>query len=146
RVPGSETGTQWSSRGGITADERNADERDADERDGDPRRSAAGRPVARRKPADGRPRHPRADRGAGSPAPEPRGEGAGVRAAPRRLKPSTETTIARPGMVATWGATRRTSRPVDTMRPHEGVGGCTPSPRNDSAASTRTAFAMKSVA
>ena len=31
------------------------------------------------------------------------------------------------------------------MSPQEGVGGCTPSPRKDSAASTRMAFAMKSV-
>ena len=38
------------------------------------------------------------------------------------------------------------SRPVETMSPHDGVGGCTPSPRNDSAASSRMALAMKSVA
>ena len=50
--------------------------------------------------------------------------------------------IARPGMVVMWGAISRKSRPVATIRPQEAVGGWTPSPRNDSAASTRMAFAM----
>ena len=53
--------------------------------------------------------------------------------------------MASPGIVATCGATSRRSRPVETMRPHDGVGGWTPSPRKDSAASTRMAFAMKRV-
>jgi signal transduction histidine kinase len=52
----------------------------------------------------------------------------------------------RPGTVATCGATSRTSRPVETISPHDAVGGCTPSPKNDRAASSRIALAMKSVA
>src|SRR5213594_2523457 len=54
--------------------------------------------------------------------------------------------MASPGTVATCGATSSTSRPVETMSPHDAVGGCTPRPRNDSAASSRIALAMNSVA
>ena len=53
--------------------------------------------------------------------------------------------IARPGTVATCGATSSTSRPVETMSPHDAVGGWTPRPRNDNAASSKIALAMKSV-
>src|ERR671919_116733 len=78
--------------------------------------------------------------------PRSRGSSASRRPSPTRLKASTATMMASPGTVATCGATSSTSRPVDTIKPHEAVGGCTPRPRNDSAASSRIALAMKSVA
>ena len=48
---------------------------------------------------------------------------------PTRFSPSTVSMIARPGNVVKWGATRRNCLPSFSMEPHEGVGGCAPSPR-----------------
>src|SRR5437773_1258629 len=45
-----------------------------------------------------------------------------------------------PGAAATQGALTRVSRPDAIMLPHDGVGGCTPSPRNDRPASSMIAF------
>src|SRR5215213_1236376 len=53
---------------------------------------------------------------------------------PRRLNPRTASTIARPATNATCGEVRSTSCPSESIVPQSGVGGCTPSPRNDSAA------------
>jgi len=53
--------------------------------------------------------------------------------------------MATPGTVATCGATSRTSRPVETISPHEAVGGWVPSPRKLSAASVRIAVDSETV-
>src|SRR5262249_13177342 len=65
---------------------------------------------------------------------------------PTRLNPRTAPPMARPGTSDTHGAPRSRPRPSDTMAPQLGVGGCAPSPTNDSAASAMIAPAMPSVA
>src|SRR5437764_8327604 len=59
-------------------------------------------------------------------------------ASPKRFVPNTASEIATPGKITSHGATRTYSAAdSDSIRPHEGCGSGTPSPRNDSAASTR---------
>src|SRR5690606_30905963 len=58
---------------------------------------------------------------------------------PTRLKPSTQRKIAIPGKVATQGAVVIRPRPALRIDPQEGSGGCAPSPRKLSPASTSTA-------
>src|SRR5262245_14333902 len=62
------------------------------------------------------------------------------------LKPRTAVTMARPGKITTHGAWSMKPRPSESMRPSDGVGGRTPTPRKDSAASTRIAMAMSTEA
>src|SRR2546427_9248004 len=50
------------------------------------------------------------------------------RPSPSRFNPSTAAPIASPGKSDTQGATRSRSRPSATIAPHDGVGGCAPSP------------------
>src|SRR5438034_1590230 len=54
--------------------------------------------------------------------------------------------MASPGKVASHHAVDRYTRPSASIPPHVGVGGCTPSPRNDSADSMTMTRAMSSVA
>src|SRR4029077_20624838 len=68
------------------------------------------------------------------------------RPSPRRLMPSTSTNSATPGMTITQGLKNMYSLASAIIRPHDGSGGGTPSPRNDSAASSRMASATSSVA
>src|SRR5262249_21729149 len=60
---------------------------------------------------------------------------------PKRLKPKTARLIARPGKIASHGACSMKARPVlDSIKPHDGVGGWVPTPRNDKVASIRIAL------
>src|SRR4051812_950838 len=65
---------------------------------------------------------------------------------PRKLNASTVIAIASPGKTSTHGAWVSTSRPSASIEPSEDVGGCTPSPRNDSAASIWIANPIRIVA
>src|SRR6185503_17643266 len=65
---------------------------------------------------------------------------------PSMLTASTSTESAMPGITITQGSNSRCWRPSAIIRPQEGSGGCTPSPRNDSAASSRIACATSNVA
>src|SRR5215213_6154946 len=58
---------------------------------------------------------------------------------PRRLNPRTARTMARPAANATCGEVRSTNCPSESIVPQSAVGGCTPSPRNDSAARSSSA-------
>ena len=51
-----------------------------------------------------------------------------------------------PGMEISHGSKNIRPLASEIIRPQDGVGGCTPSPRNDSAASSRMACAISSVA
>ena len=62
------------------------------------------------------------------------------------LKPSTASMIARPGKITIQGACSMKPRPSASIRPSDGVGGRTPTPRNDSEASTRMAIAISTEA
>src|SRR6267142_1704187 len=62
------------------------------------------------------------------------------------LKPSTASRIASPGNTTTHGACSMKPRPSESISPSDGVGGRTPTPRNDSAASTRIAIAISTEA
>src|SRR5690606_22304563 len=75
-----------------------------------------------------------------------RGSSASRSPSPTRLKASTVTTIARPGNVASHHAPNSTSLPSATILPHEGAGSGTPSPRNESPASSTIVLPMPSVA
>src|SRR5207247_1554636 len=60
---------------------------------------------------------------------------------PKRLKPKTDRLMARPGKMASHGACSMKARPVlDSIKPHDGVGGCVPTPRKLSDASMRMAL------
>src|SRR2546428_13059487 len=60
---------------------------------------------------------------------------------PNRLNPSTARLIARPGKIASQGACSMNARPVLlSIKPHDGVGGWGPRPRNESVASIRMAL------
>src|SRR5262249_18407343 len=67
-------------------------------------------------------------------------------ASPTRLNDSASTTIAMPGKNTSHGAPRKKDWLSKMMLPQEGVGGRTPTPRNDSIASNITVVAMPSVA
>ncbi len=60
--------------------------------------------------------------------------------------PSTRTRSATPGMVMTQGWKNMYGLPSAIIRPQDGSGGCTPSPRKDKAASSRIACAISRVA
>jgi hypothetical protein len=62
------------------------------------------------------------------------------------LKPRTAAMMARPGKMTIQGAWSMKPRPSASMRPREGVGGRTPTPRKERAASTRMAMAMRTEA
>src|SRR5215212_7328848 len=61
---------------------------------------------------------------------------------PSRLRPSTVKKMARPGKIESHGAVVIWSRASDSMLPQLGNGGRTPRPRNDNAASDKTALPM----
>src|SRR5438132_877659 len=63
---------------------------------------------------------------------------------PSRLKPSTVTKMATPGVVDRKLASRKNCMPKFSIEPHDASGGWMPSPRNESAASARMAFPMPS--
>src|SRR5439155_1722575 len=63
-----------------------------------------------------------------------------------KSKPSTASRIASPGNTTTHGACSMNPRPSESISPSDGVGGRTPTPRNDSAASTRIAIAISTEA
>src|SRR5207249_12235829 len=74
-----------------------------------------------------------------------RGSSTSRRLSPRKLKASTTVKIARPGNVPIhhhW----KYCVPSATIEPHSAVGGCAPSPRNESPERRRSAFARSSVA
>src|SRR5262245_52149923 len=83
-----------------------------------------------------------------SPLPPPHdvcGSRTSRRLSPRKLKASTAEKMARPGKVPIhhhW----KYCAPSATIEPHSGSGGCAPSPRNESPASSRIAPARSSVA
>src|SRR5215213_3476486 len=58
---------------------------------------------------------------------------------PSKLNPRTARTMARPAANATCGEVKSTSWPSESIVPQSAVGGCTPSPRNDSAARSSSA-------
>src|SRR5690606_36019826 len=68
------------------------------------------------------------------------------RPSPSRLKPSTERKMARPGKIATQGASWMSWRASVSIEPQLGNGGWRPRPRKESAASDSTAEPMPSVA
>src|SRR5690606_36501952 len=68
------------------------------------------------------------------------------RPSPSRLKPSTDRKMARPGKMATHGASWIISRASVSIEPQDGNGGCMPRPRKLSAASDSTALPIPSVA
>src|SRR3954463_3713979 len=62
-----------------------------------------------------------------------RGSSASRSESPKRLNPNTAMLIAMPGAIASHGARSRNCMPAPrSMRPQDGVGSNTPSPRNDS--------------
>src|SRR5260221_3643495 len=65
---------------------------------------------------------------------------------PSRLMASTRMKSAMTGMVITQGLKNMYSLPSATISPQEGSGGCTPRPRQESAASSRIARAISKVA
>src|SRR5256885_10995643 len=62
------------------------------------------------------------------------------------LNDRTTRKIATPGQTAIHGALVRKRWAVLSMEPHDGAGGCWPSPRNDRLASAMMAVAMEIVA
>src|SRR6185503_8083941 len=74
------------------------------------------------------------------------GSTASRRASPTRLAESTVPRMARPGKIAFQGAVTSTDLASRIMPPQDGVGGCTPSPRKESPASTRMTSPTPSVA
>src|SRR5205085_2377077 len=75
---------------------------------------------------------------AGIHEPRSRGSSTSRSASPSMLKPNTTTEIATPGQMAIQGALYMYVRPEpDSIEPHDGCGGGTPYPRNDSADSAR---------
>src|SRR5438034_258703 len=74
-------------------------------------------------------------------APRSRGSRTSRRASPSRFEPNTARLIAIPGKSTRWGAfCAYSAAETESMRPHDGYGSGTPSPRNDSVASTRIAL------
>src|SRR5262249_56932784 len=75
------------------------------------------------------------------------GSQASRRVSPKRLNPRTARLIARPGNTASHGACSKKARPVVlSMRPHDGSGGCVPTPRKVSDASIKIALPTQRVA
>src|SRR6185295_14023873 len=73
-------------------------------------------------------------------APRRRGSSLSRRASPKRLEPNTARLMARPGKSTRCGAFwAYSAAETESIRPHDGYGSGTPSPRNDRAASTRMA-------
>src|SRR5690606_1125798 len=66
-------------------------------------------------------------------------------ASPRRLNDSEVSTMAMPGKITSQGASRKYDWLSLMMPPQLGAGGCTPTPRNDSDASSSTVVEMPSV-
>src|SRR5213593_985011 len=73
------------------------------------------------------------------------GSSASRKPSPTRLNDSTVRKIARPGQIAIHDAVVRKRCAELSIEPHDGAGGCCPSPRNDSAASAMIAAAMDNV-
>ena len=67
-------------------------------------------------------------------------------ASPSSVHATTTSTSATPGAIATHGALTSASRPDAIIPPHDGAGGCTPSPRNESPASSVIALPTPSAA
>src|SRR5206468_1910200 len=75
-----------------------------------------------------------------------RGSSASRSESPNRLKPNTAMLIATPGAMASHGACSRNCMPAPrSISPHDGVGSNTPSPRNESEASSRIACPRNAV-
>src|SRR5204862_1622583 len=74
-----------------------------------------------------------------------RGSSASRRPSPKMFSDSTVMTIARPGASASAGRVTIRSCPSAISLPHDGVGSCTPAPRNESPASNTMLLAMISV-
>src|SRR5690606_26548675 len=74
------------------------------------------------------------------------GSRASRRPSPSRLNPSTARKIADPGKIDIQGAWVMKFLAVFSIEPHDGWGGCRPSPRNDRLASAMMAVAMVMVA
>src|SRR6185436_9200304 len=71
-------------------------------------------------------------------APRRRGSKTSRSASPSMLKPNTASEMAAPGKSAIHGAWIMNERPEPAIiEPHDGYGGGTPKPRNESADSTR---------
>src|SRR2546430_3228034 len=68
----------------------------------------------------------------------PIGSKASWSASPSNVHATTTRTSATPGAAATHGALTSVSRPDAIMLPHDGVGGWTPTPRNDSRSEEHT--------
>src|SRR6185436_7792013 len=105
-------------------------------RDADPRRHRSGRDDELRAGAGRRAR--RAHRDPRYPPPFSRGSSRSRRPSPSMLKPKTASDSATAGQIASHGAWYMWSSPArESMPPHVGKGGGTPSPRNDRLASVR---------
>src|SRR5207245_2136892 len=74
-----------------------------------------------------------------------RGSSASRRPSPKRLKPSTVTKMARPGKSDSQGVAWMNATLAFRSHPQLGVGGCVPSPRKDSVASTMMEVAIPRV-
>src|SRR5581483_7109019 len=75
-----------------------------------------------------------------------RGSKMSRRPSPSTLNASAATTIARPGYTASRGACERYDCASWSIVPHDGAGGCTPSPRNERTASPTIASGIVTVA
>ena len=75
-----------------------------------------------------------------------RGSSASRRPSPKRLNDSTAKNIAKPGQNAIHGAWAMKRWAVLSMEPHDGAGGCWPSPKKDRLASAMMAVAIEMVA
>src|SRR5262249_29632272 len=75
-----------------------------------------------------------------------RGSRASRSPSPRRVKASTLMAIMMPGNSTRKKGVNTLFRSAASIDPHSAVGGCTPKPRKDSAATSSTAVAMPSVA
>src|SRR5262249_12728745 len=71
--------------------------------------------------------------------PASRGSTTSRRVSPNIVNPSVVTIRASPVQSTGQGVSRTRSNPSARIAPHDGVGGCTPSPRNDSPDSTTIA-------
>ena len=74
-----------------------------------------------------------------------RGSSASRTPSPNTFSDRTVSTSISPGTIVRCGAVAIRSTPSSIIVPQDGLGGRTPAPRNDSAASSSTAFAIRSV-